>query len=108
MRAHCVNFRRVVLIVSAIAIPGSTSLAQTTTAQDAQPPALESQNLTGADARRAGELDQAIEAALKADRWGEATARAEELVALRARGQGRSTSRRSVKSGVSGRCAGWR
>ena len=39
--------------------------------------------LAGDDARHAGELDKAIEAALKADRWDEAIARAEELLALR-------------------------
>jgi tetratricopeptide (TPR) repeat protein len=44
--------------------------------------------LSGDDARRAEELDQAIEAALKADRWDEAIARAQGLLALRARAQG--------------------
>jgi CHAT domain-containing protein/tetratricopeptide (TPR) repeat protein len=44
--------------------------------------------LTGADARRAEELDKAIVAARKADRWDEAIARAEELLALRAKVQG--------------------
>jgi len=44
--------------------------------------------LTGDNARRADELDKAIEAALKADRWDQAIARAEELLALRARAQG--------------------
>jgi hypothetical protein len=44
--------------------------------------------LTGADAKRAEELDNAISAALKADRWNEAIARAEELLALRTRVQG--------------------
>jgi hypothetical protein len=46
--------------------------------------------LTGDDARRAEELDEAIEAALKADRWDEAIARIQELVALRTRVQGPS------------------
>ena len=44
--------------------------------------------LTGDDAKRAEELDKAIEAAVKADRWSEAIARAEELLALRTRVQG--------------------
>ena len=44
--------------------------------------------LTGDDARRAEELNQAIEAATKADRWGEAIARSEELLALRTKAQG--------------------
>ena len=44
--------------------------------------------LTGDDEKRAEELDKAIETALKADRWDEAIARAEELLALRTRAQG--------------------
>src|SRR5262245_7151429 len=44
--------------------------------------------LTGADAKRAYELDQAIAAALEADRWDEAIAKAEELLALHAKVQG--------------------
>jgi tetratricopeptide (TPR) repeat protein len=44
--------------------------------------------LTGADAKRAEELNKAVEAALKADRWDEAIARAEERLALRSRIQG--------------------
>jgi tetratricopeptide (TPR) repeat protein len=44
--------------------------------------------LTGADAKRAVELDKAIGAALKGDRWNEAIAKAEELIALRAKVQG--------------------
>jgi tetratricopeptide (TPR) repeat protein len=44
--------------------------------------------LTGADAKLAEELDKAIAASLKADRWNEAIAKAEELLALRAKVQG--------------------
>jgi tetratricopeptide (TPR) repeat protein len=44
--------------------------------------------LTGADAKRAEEVDKAIDAALKADRWDEAIARTEDLLALRAKVQG--------------------
>jgi tetratricopeptide (TPR) repeat protein len=44
--------------------------------------------LTGADAKRAEELDKAIAASLTADRWDEAIAKAEELLALRAKVQG--------------------
>jgi tetratricopeptide (TPR) repeat protein len=44
--------------------------------------------LQGDDAKRAAELDKAIEAALKADHWDEAIAQAEELLALRTRIQG--------------------
>jgi tetratricopeptide (TPR) repeat protein len=44
--------------------------------------------LTSADAKRVEELDKAIESDLKADRWDEAIARAQELLALRAQAQG--------------------
>ena len=44
--------------------------------------------LQGDDAKRAAELNTAIAAALKADRWNDAIARAEELLALRSRVQG--------------------
>ena len=53
-----------------------------------QPTAPGLRKLTGDDAKRAEELDKAIEAALKADRWDEAIAKAEELLALRTRVQG--------------------
>ena len=62
--------------------------AQTTITEAAQPPAPGLRKLTGDDAKRAEELDKAIEAALMADRWDEAIARAEELLALRTRVQG--------------------
>jgi len=44
--------------------------------------------LSGADAKQAEELNQAIKAALKGDRWDEAIARVEKLLALRTRAQG--------------------
>ncbi len=44
--------------------------------------------LTGDDEKRAKQLDEQIDNALKADRWDEAIARAEELLALRTRIQG--------------------
>jgi len=47
-----------------------------------------SKQLTGDDEKRAKQLDEQIDAALKADRWDEAVARAEELLALRTRIQG--------------------
>ncbi len=50
------------------------------------PPGLP--KLAGDDEKRAKELDGAIEAASKADRWDEAIAKAEELVALRTKAQG--------------------
>jgi len=53
-----------------------------------QPSAQGLRKLTGDDARRAEELDNAIDAALKVDRWDKASARAAELLALRTRAQG--------------------
>jgi tetratricopeptide (TPR) repeat protein len=53
-----------------------------------QPPAPALRKLTGADAKRAEELNKAIDAALKSDRWDEAIAKAEELLGLRAKVQG--------------------
>src|SRR6516165_7543452 len=53
-----------------------------------QPPAPAMRKLTGADAKRAEELGKAIDAALKADHWDEAIAKAEELLSLRAKVQG--------------------
>jgi tetratricopeptide (TPR) repeat protein len=44
--------------------------------------------LTGDDEKRARQLDEQIDNALNADRWDEAIARAEELLALRTRAQG--------------------
>ena len=44
--------------------------------------------LTGDDERRAKQLDEQIDNALKADRWDEAIAKAEELLALQTRIQG--------------------
>jgi len=88
MRTLRVSFRLGLLIGFGIVIPGASTTAQTTSAKVAQPPAPGLRKLTGDDARRAKELEKAIEAALKADRWDEAIARAEELLALRARVQG--------------------
>ncbi len=53
-----------------------------------QPAASSLRKLACDDAKRAAELDKAIKAALSADRWDEAIARAEELAALAARALG--------------------
>ena len=53
-----------------------------------QPTAPGLLKLTGEDETRAKQLNEQIAKALKADRWDEAVARAEELLALRARAQG--------------------
>jgi len=88
MKALRVVFRLGLLIGFGIAIPGLPTTAQTTSPKEAPPPAPSLRKLTGDDARRAEELNKAIEAALKPDRWDEAIARAEELLALRTRAQG--------------------
>ena len=88
MKALHIVFRLALLIGLAIAIPGSPTTAQTTSPNEApfQPQGLI--KLTGDDAKLAEELDKAIQAALKADRWVEAVAKAEELLAVRTRAQG--------------------
>jgi tetratricopeptide (TPR) repeat protein len=88
MRTLRVMFRLGLLIGFGIAIPGLPTTAQTPSLKEAQPLAPGLRKLTGDEARRAEELDKSIETAMKADRWDEAIARAEELVALRARIQG--------------------
>jgi tetratricopeptide (TPR) repeat protein len=71
------------LFFSSAVVSGQTTAPST---GDAPAPGL--RKLTGDDARRADELDKAIAAALKGDRWDEAIARAQELLTLRARVQG--------------------
>ena len=88
MKALRVAFRLVLLLGFVIEITALSATAQTTPPKKAQPPTPALRKLTGDDARRVDDLDKAIEAALKADRWDEAVARAEELLALRSRVQG--------------------
>ena len=66
----------------------SAAPAQTPAPPVGQPTTHGLRKLSGDDAKRAEVLDKAIEAALKADRWDEAIARAEELLDLRTRVQG--------------------
>jgi tetratricopeptide (TPR) repeat protein len=73
-----------VVLCIASAAPGQ----QTPATPAGQPAAPGLAKLTGPDAKRAEELDKAIDAALKADRWDEAIAKAEELLTLRTRVQG--------------------
>jgi tetratricopeptide (TPR) repeat protein len=82
-----------VLAGSLLAAWTSASLAQSS--KESEKPAGRtatplpgSRILDGEDARRAADLDKAIKAAQSADRWDEAIARAEELLALRTRVQG--------------------
>ena len=81
-------FRLGLLIGLGIEILEMPSASQTTPATQAQPPAPGLQKLSGDDAKRAAELDKAIDEAMKVDRWDETIARAEELLALRTRVQG--------------------
>ncbi len=88
MKALRVAFRLALLIGFGVALSGSPATAQIASPKESQPPAPGLRKLIGDDIRRAAELDKAVEAALDADRWDEAVARAEELLALRTRAQG--------------------
>ena len=88
MKALRIVIRLGLLIGMGIEILDLPAAAQTTPPKEAQPPTPGLHKLSGDDAKRAEELDKAIDAALKSDRWDEAIARAEELLALRARVQG--------------------
>src|SRR5438105_2050404 len=88
MKALHVVFRLGLLIGLGMEFPVLPTAAQTTSPKEAQPPAPGFRKLTGDDATRAEELDKAIAAALKADRWDEAIARAVELLTLRTRALG--------------------
>jgi tetratricopeptide (TPR) repeat protein len=76
------------LLVALVPLTALSVWGQTPEPSTGQIPPTGLRKLVGDDARRAEELDKAIEAAMKADRWDEAIARAEELLALRARAQG--------------------
>ena len=81
MNALHIVFRLGLLIGLATEILVSSTIAQTTPSKKAQPSAGGLRKLTGDDARRAEELNKAIEAALKDDHWDQAIKRAEELLA---------------------------
>ncbi len=88
MKALRVLFRLGLLIGLGIEIPVAPTTAQTRSPKEAQPTAPGLHKLTGEDGKRAKQLDELIAEAMKADRWDEAIARAEELLALRTRAQG--------------------
>ena len=88
MKALRIVFRLGLLIGLATEIPALPATAQTTSPKETQPPAPGLRKLTGDDAKRAEELDKAIEAALKADRWDEAIAQGRGTARLAARLQG--------------------
>ena len=73
------------LLMLLIAFPAS---GQTPPHSSSQPPAPGLKKLTGDDEKRAKQLDEQIDKAMKADRWSEAIAAAEQLSALRSRLQG--------------------
>jgi len=83
-----VLFRLGLLIGLAIAMEPTPTAAQTASPKEAQPRAPGLRKLTGENEKRAEQLDEQINKALKADRWDEAIARALELLALRTRAQG--------------------
>ncbi len=85
MKALRMVFRLELLIGFAIAIPVSPTTAQTTASKEAQPPAPGLRKLTDEFEERAKQLNERIDEAAKADRWDEAIARGEELLALRRR-----------------------
>jgi tetratricopeptide (TPR) repeat protein len=87
MKALRIVFPLGLLIGIGIGIPGVRTSGQTTSPKEAQPQSQGLRTLTGDDAKHAEKLDKANQAALKADRWDEATAKANELVALRTRTQ---------------------
>jgi hypothetical protein len=88
MKSLHVVFRLGLVIAIAVEFPDRPAIAQTTSTKENQAAAPALRKLTGDDAKKALELDKAIDAALKADGWDVAIARAEELLALRTRVQG--------------------
>jgi len=88
MKALRVAFRLGLLFGLAFAMPRMPTTAQTTRPTEAQASAPGLIKLTGKDESRAKQLDEQIDKAVMADRWDEAIARAEELLALRTRAQG--------------------
>ena len=91
MKSLHIMFRLGLLIGLGIEItdlPTAAQTTQTTSRKDAKPSAPALRILTGEDARRAEEADKAIQDCMNSDRWDEAVARAEELLALRTRAQG--------------------
>ena len=88
-----------------ISIPARPTTGQPSKPAESRLQAPGLQKLSVVNARRAEELDKAIASALKGDRWDEAIAGAEGLLALRRGARGRRTSRRSTRTGNSRPCA---
>jgi hypothetical protein len=85
MRSFRTLFLLGLLINFAAAAPASSAVAQTATPKDSPPPPAGLRKLAGDDAQRADVLGKAINAAVSADRWDEAIARAEELLSFKTR-----------------------
>jgi tetratricopeptide (TPR) repeat protein len=75
-------------LASAAALPFAPATAQPAARSQSQSSVPGLCRLAGNDAKRAAELAGAIRAAVDADRWDEAAAKADELFALRKRAQG--------------------
>ncbi len=88
MKALRAGFQFGVLTGIVIGIAVLPTTAQTTSPREPQPQSPSLRKLSGDDETRAVELDKALDTALKADRWDEAIARADESLALRTRIQG--------------------
>jgi hypothetical protein len=88
MRSFRLMLQLGLLIGFMIEISPTKTTAQTTTRKNAEVPAEGFRKLTGDDVKRAEDLTKSIDAALMADRWDEAIAKAKDLLALRARAQG--------------------
>ncbi len=73
------------LLIELAVVP---TTAQTTSAGQTQPPAPGLRKLTGDDAKKAEELEKAIDEAVMTDRWEEAIAKGQDLLTLRTRVQG--------------------
>ena len=81
------NFRALLLTLLVLQF-ASSAPGQTPGSPKDEPTAPGLIKLAGEDEKRAKELDKQIDDAMKADRWDEAIAKAEELLALRTRAQG--------------------
>jgi tetratricopeptide (TPR) repeat protein len=79
---------RASLLTSLVLLIASSAPGQTPAPANEKPSAPGLIKLAGEDEKRAKQLDEQIDKALKADRWNEAMAKAEELLVLRTRAQG--------------------
>ncbi len=83
-----VNTLRALLLTVVVFLIASSASGQTPGSPEDKPNASGLIKLTGDNEKRAKELDKQINKALKDDRWDEAIARTEDLLALRVKAQG--------------------